>query len=520
MTLTPHLSAFAFAAAAFAPPAADEQHEDVEPEQIDEPDRYPTPYDVQALTTPGALNPPHLQLLDQAWQDLDAGRTKRLIVSLPPQEGKSERCRAAITWWLRRHPHHRVVEASFESETATRWGRLIRNDFQAHPLLGLVLRADSTAAGRWDLQGYAGGMYCVGVGGALTGRPADLMVIDDPVKGRAQVESQLYRDRQWDWWINDASSRLGADSRVVVVMTRWHEDDLAGRLQRHEPGEWTVINIPALAEHNDPLGRAPGEPLQSVRGKTRDWYESTKAKVGPYVWGSLYQGQPSPTEGGAFKRDDMRYWTPAYDDPLGQALELDGRRVWVRDTYRFATCDLAASTKTSADWTVVSAWAHTTDGDLVLLDRTRARVSETDHASLALPLVRRWQLDWVGVEDSGRSVNISSGLAREGVQVRPLKADVDKFTRSLPAQARSARRQLWLPAEAPWLDEWRGEMLGFPNGAHDDQVDTLAYAAREVQGWGSATTAVETPTTGRLADLDLADPLHPGGDVDWDRVQW
>lgn len=485
-----------------------------------EPDRrFVAPFYVQRLTTPAAVNPPHLERLDRAWQDLEAGRIRRLIVSMPPQEGKSQRCRAAITWWLRRHKNHRVVIASFEAESAIRWGRAIRNDAQTFPELDLNLRPDSTAAGRWDLAEHGGGVYCVGVGGALTGRPADLLVIDDPVKGRKQAESQLYRDDQWDWWQNDASSRLGADSRVVVVMTRWHEDDLAGRLLLNEPGEWTVVNMPALAEDDDPLGREPGEPLQSVRGKDRAWYENTRAKLSEYVWGSLYQGHPSPHSGGAFKRDDMRYWTPAYDDPLGQALDLDGRRVWLRDCYRFATCDLAASTKTSADFTVVSAWAHTTDGDLLLLDRVRERVAEVDHAGIALPLVRRWQLDWVGVEDSGRSVNISAGLGREGVQVRPLKADVDKFTRSLPAQARSKRRQLWLPAEASWLDEWRGEMLAFPNAAHDDQIDCYAYAAREVQGWGSATTVTQTAPA-KVRPQDVFDPLAPSLDIDWDRAEW
>jgi predicted phage terminase large subunit-like protein len=439
---------------------------------------FPRPYDVQRLTTPGASNPPHLQLIDQSWADLDSGRIRRLIVSLPPQEGKSQRGRAAIAWWLRRHPNDRVVVASFEKETAQRWGRAVRNDAQTYPQLDLQLRADSQAAGRWDLEGSEGGVYCVGVGGAITGRPADLMLIDDPVKGRAQVESQTYRDGQWDWWLNDASTRLGAHSKVVVVMTRWHEDDLAGRLLANEPGEWTVVNIPALAEDDDPIGRQPGEALQSVRGKDRAFYERVRDRNGPYVFGSLYQGRPTPTAGGMFKRDDLQYWTPAVVD--GEAA-INTRRSWPhRELYRFATIDLAASLRTSADWTVIAVWAHTLDGDLVLLDRIRARVDDTRHADLALPLLRRWQVDWVGVEDSGRSVNLTTGLGAAGINVRPLKADVDKVTRALAATAKVARRQLWLPADAPWLNEWVGEMLAFPNGKHDDQVDTLAYAARQL----------------------------------------
>lgn len=465
----------------------------------------PLPYDVQRLTTPGASNPPHLQLIDQAWANLDAGLIRRLIVSLPPQEGKSQRGRAAIAWWLRRHPDDRVVVASFEKETAQRWGRAVRNDAQALPELDLHLRADSQAAGRWDLEGSDGGVYCVGVGGAITGRPADLMLIDDPVKGRAQVESQTYRDGQWDWWLNDASTRLGAHSKVVVVMTRWHEDDLAGRLLANEPGEWTVLNIPALAEEDDPLGRAPGEALQSVRGKDRSFYEKVRDRVGPYVFGSLYQGRPTPSAGGLFKRTDLRYW---HQVPGAADASIETRRVWkLQNTYRFATCDLAASTRTAADWTVVSVWAHTLDGDLVLLDRARARVTDTEHAQLALPLLERWQVDWIGVEDSGRSVNMVSGLATAGISVRPLKADADKVTRALASTAKVARQQVWLPADAPWLDEWVGEMLAFPNGKHDDQVDTLAYAARALLGSLASAEFDDDRDSDHAADYDEPDFL-------------
>ncbi len=439
-------------------------------------DPYSTPYAVQRITTPGAVNPAHLQLLDRAWADLDAGRVRRLIISVWPQAGKSQRGRAAVTWWLRRRPDDRVIIASFEAETAIRWGRAIRNDLLAYPELGLKLRADSTAAGRWDIAGHAGGVYCVGVGGALTGRPADLLLIDDPVKGRAQVESELYRERQWDWWENDAATRLGSDSRVVLVMTRWHEDDLAGRLLRHEPGEWTVINLPAVAESpDDPLGRAPGETVQDdVRGRDAQFFAKVRERRGPYVWSSLYQGRPSPPEGGILPRGRWQW----YNEPRW-TVAPDGRR-WLLDSggLVYQSWDLAFKGGDGSDFVVGQVWQRFGANDY-LLDQVRGRMTFTQTVEALRDLAWRWPESTAKlVEDKANGPAVIDTLSDEVRGIVPVNPLGGKIARAHAVSPYVHAGNVHLPVAelAPWVHELVEECAQFPTGRHDDQVDALTQA--------------------------------------------
>lgn len=264
---------------------------------------------------------------------------------------------------------------------------------------------------------------------------------------------------------------------LVSHNTRWHEDDLAGRLLAREPNTWTVLRIPAIAEDNDPLGRQPGEELVSVQGREPGYFRDLKAKRSPYVWLSIYMQAPTAAEGMIFKKLWWRYWHRA-PDLFGERIDCAGR-IWpVRECWRFATADLAASTKTSADWTVFVAWMLTHDGDLVALDMVRARVGEGEHFSLVRPLVERWGLDTVFVERSQFGTTLAVDAARAGVPLTPLDADTDKLTRALPASNRAARGRFWLPAGGAWLEKFIGETAAFPGGTHDDIVDNVSYAAR------------------------------------------
>jgi predicted phage terminase large subunit-like protein len=217
--------------------------------------------------------------------------------------------------------------------------------------------------------------------------------------------------------------------------------------------------------------------MVSARGE-RDW-KKIRRDVGEYVFAALYQQRPSPAEGNMFKRLWWRYWTTA--PQLGMTsprINLGTRTVLLGDCWRFATVDLAASAKTSADWTVISAWALTPDRDLILLDRVRARVGEAEHFASARPLVEQWQLDTLFIEKSQHGTTLVKEATNAGVPISPLEADTDKVTRALPASAWCSNGRLWLPAGAWWLKTWVDEMAGFPNSAHDDQVDTLSYAVR------------------------------------------
>lgn len=290
---------------------------------------------------------------------------------------------------------------------------------------------------------------------------------------------------------------------LVSHNTRWHEDDLAGRLLAKEPDRWRVLRIPAIAEEGDPLGRQPGEELATVQDREPGYYHTLKAIRSPYVWQSIYQQAPTAAEGMIFRRLWWRYWRPAPNAGYGERVDLAGRAWPLDQCNRFITVDLAASTKTSADFTVAAAWAMNIDGDLILLDRQRARVGEERHFNLVRPLAERWNINTTWVERGMIGTTLVREATRGGLTVLPLDVDTDKVTRALPASDRCQAGRVWLPAEAPWLEEFRSELASFPSAAHDDQVDVLSHAVRvAVTKW--MPPPVKPPVTAAPSPLDAA----------------
>ena len=416
-------------------------------------------------------------------------------------------------WVLVDNPDLRIAIVSHDAELARGWGSAIKDNIEQFNGdegtidLGLRLRDDSRAKGRWHVEGRRGGLYCVSIGGSLTGRAVDLLIIDDPISNLEQAQSEAYRKRAHRFWQGVAVPRMGPHTKTILIQTRWHEDDLAGKLlategDRAKGGKWQVISIPAQCEDEatDPLGRKLGEYMVSTRGRTRQDWDERKKDLGSYVWAALCQQRPAPAEGGLFKRMWWRYFT--HHDGW---LTLGPRSYRVADCWRFATVDLAASTRASADWTVISAWARTISGDLVLLDRVRAHIGENAHFDAARPLVQRWQLDTLFVERSQYGMTLTREAANEGVPINPVDAESDKLTRALPASRWVERGRVWLPSAAGWLDEWIGEHAGFPNASHDDQVDTLSYAVRVAI---TSAAPVLTPPV----------PQPDTGEVDWETV--
>lgn len=446
------------------------------------PRRWATPGELAQALDPTTVQTPALDVIDRELVALADGDIDRLAIFMPPQEGKSVRIsHRFVEWLLVENPDLRVAIVSYADEMARRWGSDIKLDCQTFTGdddtvdLGLRLRADSRAAGRWQIDGHKGGVYCVGVGGALTGKAVDVLVIDDPLKDLEQAQSAAYRERAWRFWQAVAVPRLGPGSKVVLVQTRWHQQDPAGRLLEQDPDRWRVVSIPAIAESaDDPLGRRPGEPMQSARGD-RDWAK-IRADVGEYVWAALYQQRPAPADGGLFKRRGLRHWAKGASD----RILLGDRVLDLRDCWKFLTVDLAASTRTSADYTVAAVWAIGLDGDLVMLDGIRERLDPAGHWPAVRALRERWSADVVFVESRMFGTTLVYEAGRAGVPVAELHADTDKVTRALPATARADSGRLWFPPEDrfPEWPDWQDELLAFPNAAHDDVVDVVAYAAR------------------------------------------
>ncbi|HKN57149.1 MAG TPA: phage terminase large subunit [Amycolatopsis sp.] len=428
-----------------------------------------------ALTRGREVQRPHLDLIDEVLLRAEAEGRQRIILNVGPRYGKTRRIRWACAHRLMRRPETRIIYGSYGKALAHEQTRWVRDQLEAHDL-GVRVRQDTRAADRWYLDGYDGGMLAAGIGSGITGFGADLLVVDDVIADDRQAQSATWREAGWRWFTQTAFDRLEPDASVVIVMTRWHADDLAGRLLTLQPGVWTHIRVPTVAEDDDPLGRTPGELLWPERYDAAAVAEQ-RATLTEHGFAARHQQRPAAAEGGLFKREHLRRtWQqagPAY-------LDVGGQRVAVDDCWRFLTVDLAASTRTSADYTVAAAWALTPFGDLLLLDGRRERVEAAGHWPLVDGLRGKWAADVVFVESRMFGTTMVYEAGRANVPVAELHADVDKYTRALPAAARAETGRLWLPdpAGAPWLRDWVDELVAFPNAAHDDVVDVLAYAAR------------------------------------------
>ena len=468
--------------------------------------RYPMPGDLARTLDIITAGSPALDLIDDALLRLVSDPDRdALAVFMPPQEGKSQRCSRRFPEWLLDHqPGLRIAIVSYEQDLAARWGREIKNDVainhcQRGPAcsdedcsrLHIDIRADSRAAARWETP-QGGGIYCVGIGGALTGRPVDILIIDDPVKDRAAAESKTIRDATWDWWESVALTRLAPGAKVLLIQTRWHEDDLAGRIAaRPSPLRWETVKIPAIAVAGDALGREPGEELASVRGRRPGHFRNLQATMSPYTFSGVYQQEPTAAEGNFFRRPSFRYWRPGEPWRDGrERIMCEGQAVTISDCWMFATMDLAVSSRTSADYTVCAVWAVSPAGDLILMDRQRERIEMHDHFGMVASLETTWRFTTLYVENQWIASSVVRDAQVAGVPVAGLKADADKVTRAVPAAGRIHAGRVWFPAETSgclcgncpggvWLDEWCDELAAFPQaGTHDDQVDVLAYAAR------------------------------------------
>lgn len=268
------------------------------------------------LTGGRELQGPHLDAIDQMFKDIADGTLDRGMITMPPRHGKSRRAsRWGPLWYLLKFPDREVILASYSAELAADHGRWVRDTITESPELGIRLSESSQAANRFGLAGQeidgakieGGGMFTAGVGGTMTGRGAHLLIIDDPFKNAQDADSPTIRFRVWEWWTSTVLTRLAPGGAVIVIQTRWHENDLAGRLLATERDQWRVIDMPAIAyldpdepDKVDALGRQPGEALWPTRYSVEALLK-IKGRVGERVWNALYQQRPRPLEGGVFQ---------------------------------------------------------------------------------------------------------------------------------------------------------------------------------------------------------------------------
>jgi predicted phage terminase large subunit-like protein len=422
-----------------------------------------------------------LNLIDDALVDVANGECLRLMISMSPQEGKSERTsRRFPLWALRRNPNLRIAIVSYAHGVARRWGQFIRDDIVNHgDKLGLAVDPSSSAAHEWKLDGYDGGVYCVGIKGSLTSRAVDLLIIDDPYKDGEQADSAAWQETVRDFWTEVAIPRLGPGVAVVIIQTRWRHDDLSGWLKDRNDGvAWRVINIPAQADHRpelgeaDPLGREPGEYMASARGRTPEQWEQRRREVGERSWNALFQGRPTPGEGGLFQRSWWRHFDamPAYRAPAG---------TWHADADQvIQSWDMTFKDTKGSDYVVGQVWARR-GAQAWLLDQVRDRMDFTATCKAVEALSAKWpQTTAKLVEDKANGPAVISQLRMHVPGLIAVEPGGSKYARASAVAPLVEAGNVYIPtaAVAPWVGSFVEELAGFPAAKHDDQVDAASQA--------------------------------------------
>ncbi len=420
----------------------------------------------------------HLDKLAEKLEAVERGEIKRFIVTMPPRHGKSENISVLFpSWYLGKHPDNWIIDCGYGHTLAKGFSRRARNflEERGEELFGVRVADDSSAADEWGIQGHRGGMIAAGIGGPITGKGANILIIDDPLKNAKEANSKVVRDAIWEWYVSTAYTRLTPDGAIILVLTRWHEDDLAGRLLKaaeNDPDadQWEVLSLPALDEHGKALWP------QKYNEKRLN---KIKVNLGPYWWSALYQQKPQPPEGTLFKREWFRYFTEEQQYFIlhtpDKEERIDRSACWI-----FQTCDPAATENERNDWFVLATWAVTPGKDLLLLDVLRTHAETTKHKQVMRAAFQRWSPSFQGVENKTFGLNIIQECKRDGLPIVPLKADTDKVSRARPMAARYEIGAVYHKQGAQWLDIYEDELLAFNRGANDDQVDCAAYAGIKI----------------------------------------
>lgn len=388
-----------------------------------------------------------------------------MVLSVPPQTGKSMTVTATLpSWFLGKNPTGKVIEISYNTDYARQFGRQNREKIRefGQQVFGIEVASRPSGELEFELTNHQGSMISRGVDAGITGRGCNLMIIDDPIKNRKEADSPTTRDRLWNEWADSYRSRLAPDAKVIVIMTRWHMDDLAGRIIDRE-NHVRVLNLPCEAEDGDPMGREEGEPLHPEIGKGDEWLKEFKASIikseGTRTWESLYQGHPTIEEGNIVKRE----WWQFYDELPSQRLEI-------------MSVDATFKDSNKGDFVAIQVWAKD-NANYYLVDRVKERMDfvSTVNRIKYLRAAHR-NITAILVEDKANGAAIMSLLRREIpgiVAVDPSGGKVARVNAVAPAIEAG---NVFLPNNRYWVSEFIEEFAAFPNAAHDDEVDCCSQA--------------------------------------------
>jgi predicted phage terminase large subunit-like protein len=408
-------------------------------------------------TNPAYVGAAHHMLIAERLEAVERGEIDRLMIFMPPRHGKSELASKRFpAWCLGRNPRRQIIAASYNSDLANDFGRNVRN-IVAEPEFRQVfpdvsLATDSAAANRMNTN-HGGAYVAAGVGTAVTGRGANIALIDDPFKDREEADSERRRELVWDWYRSTLYTRLMPSGAIVLIQTRWHEDDLAGRLLDQERDQWEVLELPAINDQGKALWP--------------EWYDETalariKATIGPREWSALYQQKPQPDEGTFFKREWFKNWQ-----------QLPKLRYYGTSDY--------AVTDGGGDYTVLTIWGIDENGDVYRREQWKGQTASDEWIERELDLIAKYKpLCWFGeggVIQKAIEPMLKRRMRERNVHCRLewLPSVADKPTRARSFQAMAATGRVHFEPGADL-----SEFLVFPAGKHDDEVDTASLIGRAI----------------------------------------
>lgn len=443
----------------------------------------------------------HLMLLNKALIEVASRRIQRLIVEMPPRHGKSTLTSGYFpAWYLGNFPEHEIILGSYELTYAATWGGMVRDLISEFgpSMFGVDVSSARRRSDDWRIvrDGESlGGMRSAGIGSGITGRGADLLIMDDPIKDAEQANSTTYRDRAWNWYQSTFYSRRNTDDvPIILIMTRWHEDDLGGRILRSaaESGEsWHRIRLPGLAEENDILGRSVGDALWPEKWD-RKALQNIRKTIGSYWFSALYQQSPAPSEGNIFKRKWWRFWKPLHSD-LGPVRVRVSDDEWMdavvvelprRLDKTIQSWDLTFDSASSM--VVGEAWARH-GANAYLLHEDRAAYSFTEQ----IDAIRRMTSAFPNAATKLIEKKANAAAAIDTLQgsisgLTPVEPRGDKKFRANATTPHYESGNVYLPhpALAPWVWEYMEEHNVFDHGEHDDRVDAASQALMYLLGGG------------------------------------
>ncbi len=415
---------------------------------------------------PGFIHGRHHALMAKKFEEIAAGTLKRLIINMAPRHTKSEFASNMLpAWYLGKFPDKKVIQSSNTADLAVGFGRKVRNlvDSEQYAKIfpGVSLRADSKAAGRWSTN-HNGDYFAIGVGGTVTGKGADLLIIDDPHSEQearlAQADPTVF-DSVYEWYTSGPRQRLQPGGAIIIVMTRWSDKDLTGKILKNSDSEWEVIELPAIM----PSGKPLWPEFWSLEELT-----ALKEELPPYKWNAQYQQTPTGEEGAIVKRDWWRRWEP----------ERPPRCEFIIQSW-----DTAFTKNQRSDYSACTTWGvfhlneDESDVNIILLDAYKNKMEFPELKDTAKRFYDEWEPDACIIEAKAAGAPLIFELRAMGVMVSdytPVRGN-DKFVRINSVTDLFRSGKVWAP-ETRWADELIEEMARFPNAEHDDLTDSATQA--------------------------------------------